>query len=82
MDVANVFFLIGSLLSILAVIRDRKILRGYSLIGSLVTFLGMFLCLIYFIQIALPFSIASSFITSLYWLIVTVYVTYNKIRRG
>ena len=80
-DIGNIICLVGTLLSIRAVIKDRSILKGYSLSGSFLTALAMLLFLSAFIELQSLISIASCLVTTGYWCLVTLYLTINKFIR-
>jgi len=79
-DVGNIICLVGTILSIIAVIRDRDVLRGYSLLGSSLTATAMVFFLIGFIQLKSIVSVVSCTITTLYWLLVTSYLLIRRFK--
>ena len=77
--VANFICAIGTLLQVMAVIKNRKILKGYDFVGSLLTFLAVVLFQIGFYLIGEYLSVALGFITVAYWFLVSVYTGVRKL---
>jgi len=64
---------IGTLLQILAVIKNRTVLNGYSLWGSIITFKAILGFDIGFFLTGYYFSGAVGLLTVTYWLAVIIY---------
>ena len=71
--IANIFFLVATILLIKTVIKNRKILKGYDLTGSFLTLLGMMFATIALYLLGDLFSVMCSMFTTLYWGFVTAY---------
>jgi len=79
--IANIICATGTFLQIKDVIKNRNILKGYSLTGSILTFLAVTLFQIGFFLDQQILSVVFGSITAIYWFLVSVYVTFNKIWR-
>jgi len=73
MTSANIICAIGTGLQVYSVIKNKKILKGYSLSGSLLTFLAVLLFQIGFFLMDYKLSWILGIITVLYWFSVIVY---------
>jgi len=78
---ANMICAIGTVLQIKDVVKNRNILKGYSLIGSILTFLAVTLFQIGFFLDQQILSVVFGSITATYWFLVTLYVILIKLRR-
>jgi len=79
--IANIICAIGTILQIKDVVKNRSILKGYSLIGSILTFLAVTLFQIGFFLDQQILSVIFGSITAIYWFLVSIYVILIKIRR-
>ena len=73
LDIGNIVMLIGTLLLIRAVIKDRKILKGYNPVGSILTMLGMITFDTFYVVINNQFSLWIAMVTTAYWFLASVY---------
>jgi len=73
-------FAIGTILLIKAVWKNRNILKGFDLIGSFLTWLGMTFVLFQYIEWDDWLATCLTLITWLFWLLVTVFVAREKLR--
>jgi hypothetical protein len=73
MALGNGIILVGTLLLIRAVIKNRTILQGYSFIGATLTFTGLFVFGLAFYQLNEPISVALLIPTLLYWFSVVIF---------
>jgi len=78
--IANIICAIGTILQIKDVVKNRSILKGYSLIGSILTFLAVTLFQIGFFLYQQILSVVFGSITAIYWFLVTLYVILIKLR--
>ncbi len=72
--------LLGTLLLINAVLKNRNILKGYDIFGSLLTFGGMTTFDIYYVAIGNWISLGIAMVTTSYWALVTFYTAREKFR--
>jgi len=77
---ANIICAIGTILQIKDVVENRNILKGYSLTGSILTFLAVTLFQIGFFLDQQILSTVFGSITAIYWFLVSMYVTFIKLR--
>lgn len=80
LNIGNIVMLLGTLLLIKAVLKNRKILKGYDVVGSLLTFGGMLSFDIFYVTIPNWFSLGIAMVTTAYWLLVIVYSIKNKLK--
>lgn len=81
MGIGNLICLIGTLLQIKEVVKNREALRGYSFLGSLLTFMAMIFFLTGFILLSLWTSVFLAIPTLVYWFLVTLYLMIVKALR-
>ena len=74
LTVANGLNFISSIPLILAVIKDRNNLSGYSLFGSSITMISMYVIFVYLIRIWEPLSLLFFLPVLCYWTIVTIFL--------
>lgn len=67
LQIANVLLFIGNILLIWKVVKDRNVLRGFDMVGSLLTFVASLFILSYLGQFNLWFSFWLSTLTTLFW---------------
>ncbi|MHA1268081.1 MAG: hypothetical protein ACTSRS_22885 [Candidatus Helarchaeota archaeon] len=72
--IANLICALGTILQVKDVLKNRVMLKGYSFIGSLLTFLAVLLFQIGFLLCGQYLSVAVGLITLVYWLLVVIYV--------
>ena len=72
LNLANVFVLIGTLFNVKDVLRNKDILKGYSIVGSLLTFISLMLFGIAFYLMNM-WSWMIEVVTCIYWLIAFLY---------
>jgi hypothetical protein len=68
LDFANIVNLIAVLLLMRAIIVDRKVLRGFSVSGSFLTFAAIFGFEIGYILLGNPISFALGLVSLVFWL--------------
>lgn len=77
LDFANIINLIAVLLLMRAIIKDRKVLKGFSVSGSFLTFVAIFGFEIVYILLGNPISFALGFVSLVFWLMAFVF-TFRK----
>ena len=79
LDIGNIIMFIGTSLLIRTVIKNKDMLQGYDLQGSILTFVAL-LCLYFgFMAIGQWISVIASTITVLYWgFVVAFKLKYRK----
>ena len=70
LDVANVFLFGSGFLMLYTAYRDRKVLRGYNLLGTVLIVLAITFFLVFYIQEGYWISFALTLPNYGYWLIV------------
>lgn len=78
--VGNVICAVGTLLQIMAILKNRKVLKGYSFLGSLLTFLAVALFQYGFYLIGEYLSVIFGIITMVFWALATVYSGLQKVK--
>ena len=79
LDIGNLIILFGTLFLLKEVIKDRKILKGYSTFGSFLTFVSIFIFMVYYAANSIWLSIFLSVPTLLYWMFAFGFkVIYNE----
>jgi len=78
-DVGNVIFFIGLILLIKEVIRNRNILRGFSLVGSLLTIAALIPIVIAQYLLWNLVSVFCIAISILFWSLVSIYLIRIKV---
>jgi len=79
-DAANVVFLIGSLLLIWSIYKDRNVLKGFQPMGSILTFVAMCMVQFNYFQMENAVSFLFSLPTVALWALASGYSTYNYFR--
>ena len=76
LNLANVFVLIGTLFNVKDVLKNKNILKGYSIFGSFFTFISlvMFGIVFYFMNI---WTWMIEVFTCIYWLLAFIYSLKN-----
>lgn len=74
---ANIIFIIGTLLLFSKVIKNKDILNDFDLIGSILTSLGMFMMLAGYYKFSMFLSIIFSMPTFLFW----VFVSFHRFKK-
>lgn len=77
---ANIFFLIGTILLLYAIIKNRNVLRGFQPIGSLVTFIAMSFIQFNYFQMNFFENFWLSMPTCALWLFASIFSIRNTIR--
>ena len=75
LDVGNVFIFISGFLLLNRAYRDRNILRGYSLPGTILLMIALTFTILFYVQQGYWVSLVLTVPNYLYWLIVAIYVT-------
>jgi hypothetical protein len=81
LDAGNVFLFASGFLMLHTAYKDRNVLRGYNLSGTIVIVVAISLFLAYYAQQGFWLSLALTLPNYCYWLIVAVSVTRNQLRR-
>lgn len=79
-DLANIILLVGTILLIKDVVKNRNVLRGYSLLGSSLTFTGVLLFETGFFLLGFYVSMLLGLVTLLYWFLVVLYLLLNRFK--
>jgi len=77
LDFANIVNLIAVLLLMRAIIKDRKVLKGLSVSGSLLTFVAIFGFEIVYVLLGNLISFALGLISLVFWLMAFIF-TFRK----
>ena len=78
LDVGNFFLFISGFLMIRTAYRDRGVLAGYDLIGSLMLAVGISFALVFYFQMGYYVSIFLTMPNYLYWIVVVVSLLRNR----
>jgi len=81
LDAGNVFLFVSGFLMLHTAYKDRNILKGYNLSGTLVIVLAISLFLAYYAQQGYWLSLALTLPNYGYWLIVAASVIRNRLRK-
>lgn len=81
LDAGNVFLFASGFLMLHTAYRDRNILRGYNLSGTVIIVAAISLFLAYYAQQGYWLSLALTLPNYGYWLIVAASVTRNRLRK-
>ena len=73
LDLANIVNLIAVLLLMRAVMKDRKVLKGFSVSGSFLTFIAVFGFEIAYFLLENPVSVALGLVNLVFWLMVFIF---------
>lgn len=68
LDFANIVNLIAVLLLLRAIIKNRKVLKGFSVSGSFLTFVAIFGFEIVYVLLENPISFALGLVNLVFWL--------------
>jgi hypothetical protein len=79
LDLANVFLFASGFLMLFTAYRDRNVLRGYNLTGTLLIVAAISLFLAYYVQQGFILSFALTLPNYGYWLIVCISILKKKI---
>ena len=74
LDFANIINLIAVLLLMRAIIIDRKVLKGFSVSGSFLTFIAILGFEIGYVLLGNPISFALGLVPLVFWLMAFVFV--------
>ena len=72
LDVGNFFLFLSGFLMIYTAYKDRKVLKGYNLIGTLMLVLGIGLVIIFYVQEGYWVSVVLTLPNYGYWLVVAM----------
>ena len=78
LDLGNFFLFISGFLMIRTAYRDRDVLKGYNLVGSLMLAIGISFVLIFYFQMGYYVSIFLTLPNYLYWIVVVVSLLRNR----
>lgn len=78
LDVANVFLFASGFLMLHTAYKDREVLRGYNLLGTVLIVLAITFFLVFYIQEGYWISLALTMPNYGYWLIVAVSIVRNR----
>ena len=81
LDAGNMFLFASGFLMLHTAYKDRDILRGYNLSGTLIIVAAISLFLAYYAQQGYSLSFVLTLPNYGYWLIVAVSVARNKLRK-
>jgi hypothetical protein len=70
LDIGNVFIFLSGILLLNTAYRDRRVLRGYSLAGTILILLGLTFFIVFYIQQSFWLSLLLSLPNYFYWMIV------------
>ncbi len=77
LDFANIVNLIAVLLLMRAIIKDRKVLKGFSVSGSFLTFVAILGFEIAYVLLENPVSVALGLVNLVFWLLAFIF-TFRK----
>lgn len=78
LDVGNFFLFISGFLMIYTAYRDRNVLSGYNLVGSLMLAIGISFVIVFYIQQGFWLNTFLTMPNYLYWIVVVVFLLRNK----
>ena len=78
LDVGNFFLFISGFLMIYTAYKDRDVLSGYNLVGSLMLAIGISFVIIFYIQQGFWLSTFLTLPNYFYWIVVVVSLLRNK----
>jgi hypothetical protein len=79
-DIANVAFLVGTILLIRAVLKNRKILNGYDPTGSFLTLFALLVCEVCYLAMGNLVSVLLSTVTIAYWVLAFAFSVRNLLQ--
>lgn len=77
-NLANFCYLIGTILLIRRVIKNRNALKDFDTYGSMINFIGMTINCVALIELGMYRTIIISFPTMAFWAIVAIYSFKNR----
>jgi hypothetical protein len=80
LDAGNLFLFLSGFLMLFTAYKDRKVLKGYNLLGTLLIVLAIGLALAYYAQQGYWLSFALTLPNYTYWLIVCASILGRKLR--
>jgi hypothetical protein len=80
LDVGNFFLFLSGFLMIYTAYRDREVLKGYNLVGTLVLVLGIGLVIVFYVQEGYWVSVFLTLPNYGYWLVVAAALIRKRIR--
>jgi len=78
LDVGNFFLFISGFLMIYTAYKDRDVLSGYNLVGSLILAIGITFVIVFYIQQGFWVSTFLTLPNYFYWIVVVVALLRNK----
>jgi hypothetical protein len=78
LDVGNFFLFISGFLMIHTAYKDRDVLSGYNLIGSLMLAIGISFVIVFYIQQGFWVSTFLTLPNYIYWIVVVVFLLKNR----
>ena len=81
LDIASVVNFSALLLMLRAVIKNRNVLRGYSIVGSFLTFVSMVGFEIAYYLLGNVIGFAFTWVTVVFWFIVFIYTLKQKLQK-
>lgn len=78
LDVGNFFLFISGFLMIHTAYKDRDVLSGYNLIGSLMLAIGISFVIVFYIQQGFWVSTFLTMPNYIYWIVVVVFLLKNR----
>jgi hypothetical protein len=79
LDASNLFFFFSGFLMFYTAYRDRKALRGYNLLGTIIIVLAITLALAFYAQQGFWLSFALTLPMYIYWIIVCTSILRGRI---
>jgi hypothetical protein len=80
LDAGNIVLLIGTLILIRTCLKNRNVLKGYSIIGSLITFLAISVFSCYYIQNELWLSLSLNIPNLAFWFMAFIFSLKQKFK--
>ncbi len=81
LDVGNLFLFLSGFLMIYTAYRDREVLKGYNLLGTLMLVLGIGLVIVFYVQEGYWVSVILTLPNYGYWLVVAVALIRARVKR-
>lgn len=81
LDASNLFFFFSGFLMFYTAYRDRKALRGYNLLGTIIIVFAITLGLAFYTQQGFWLSFALTLPMYIYWIIVCTSILNERIRK-
>lgn len=81
LDVGNFFLFLSGFLMIYTAYRDREVLKGYNLVGTLMLVLGIGLVIVFYVQEGYWVSVFLTLPNYGYWLVVAVALIRTRLKK-